>query len=853
MHAANQHGSAPPVGSTIGGAYRLVRFVGAGGMGAVYEAEGPQGRVAVKVLLHEALQTGGGEVFERFEREISVTGVLDSPHVVSLVDGGVDPVLGLPFMVMPLMIGMDLEQHIERHGPLHPIVAVRLVRQACRGVVVAHEGGVVHRDIKSANVFLDHDGDGRVTARVLDFGIAKWRDSGEDLTQTGTAFGTPHYMSPEQIKSSKHAGPQADLWSLAVTLYHALTGVVPFEETESITELMLSILNEPTPPLQAAAPWVDGGLARIVHGALLRDPDARCPSVADWARALEPFSVGADDVNGAMLVPLQPTVLEQRSVSVSAPVTWSELSAPAPGEVSATHFEDGDSVIRLEPDPLIGGTLGGRYAILRTLGSGGMGTVYEAVTPDGGRVAVKVLDPSRAGSAEAQKRFLREAKLAASIEHDNVVRVLDTGTDDQHGLPYIVMDLLVGYDLGDFVDRLGALSPEPAVRAFRQACAGLAAAHACDLVHRDIKLANLFLHQQPTGELVTKVCDFGLAKKIVADGQEDSATNLTRTGGVMGSPAYMSPEQAKSAKHVDRRTDVWSLGASLYQALAGIGMWHGKETVGEIIVAICTEPVPPIQDHAPWIPAGLAQVVHQAVVRDVSGRFATVDDLAAALVPFSGGSDQLVAGQLVAVSPDQRERTEARAMTGYATSLGGTNLPQDLAPPGRRFPGLYLAVGVALVAAASVGLWSQSQTEPAPLAAPAPDGVDVASAAASSSPSPSLSAASPKLLEVTVAVTPSTATVTVDGQARALDEGKLELQGTPGDSFEVIVTAAGKHQRTPVVITKNGTAMPQEITLAIGAGPTRPGGGPTGGQPISPAATASAQPKPGVAAEDQWR
>ena len=222
-------GEAPPLGTRVGAGYELVRFLGAGGMGAVYEAVAPGGqRVAVKVLLRAAVQAEQGEMVERFAREARVTAALQTPHVVPILDAGIDERSELPFMVMALLVGEDLASLLERIGPLQPTVAARVFRQAAAALVAAHAEGIVHRDIKPANIFLDQDPQGRITIRLLDFGIAKWRSRDAALTRTGTMLGTPHYMSPEQCQSFKHAGPKSDIWSLAISLYETLSGRLPW-------------------------------------------------------------------------------------------------------------------------------------------------------------------------------------------------------------------------------------------------------------------------------------------------------------------------------------------------------------------------------------------------------------------------------------------------------------------------------------------------------------------------------------------------------------------------------------------------------------------------------------------------
>src|SRR5580700_6132377 len=189
----------------IDGKYEVIRPLGAGGMGAVFEARNVQTSrsVAVKVIA-SALLAKGSDAAARFRREVRATSALVTPHVVTVLDAGTDGATGDPYIVMELLVGEDLKQLVQRLGPIQPDVALRIVAQACAGLRAAHEAGIIHRDIKSANLFLARGGDGDVTIKIVDFGIAKVvAGSGAggqstELTHTGSMLGSPRYMSPEQ-------------------------------------------------------------------------------------------------------------------------------------------------------------------------------------------------------------------------------------------------------------------------------------------------------------------------------------------------------------------------------------------------------------------------------------------------------------------------------------------------------------------------------------------------------------------------------------------------------------------------------------------------------------------------------
>jgi serine/threonine-protein kinase len=292
----------------VGERYELSRLLGSGAMGAVYEARGPSGdRVALKALFSAAEEDSpsAAERRARFLREAAVCATIDHPHVVPVLDHGIDPAHNLPFLVMPLLEGQDLAALLDRVGRLEPEIAVALIVQACEGLAAVHARGIVHRDVKPSNLFLENaSGSGRVVVKVTDFGLAKAYDAegasagaaaGKRgaLTATGRFMGTPQYVSPEQAVSAKHVDVRSDVFSLAMSLYHALAGAPAFAYVRSFMGLVLEITSREAPPLQDAAPWVAPSLARIVHAALLREPDARCPNVSEFALALD-MAVGID-------------------------------------------------------------------------------------------------------------------------------------------------------------------------------------------------------------------------------------------------------------------------------------------------------------------------------------------------------------------------------------------------------------------------------------------------------------------------------------------------------------------------------------------------------------------------------
>jgi eukaryotic-like serine/threonine-protein kinase len=305
--------------------------------------------------------------------------------------------------------------------------------------------------------------------------------------------------------------------------------------------------------------------------------------------------------------------------------------------------------------------LNGKYRLVRQMGAGGMGAVYEAEeVPGSRRVAVKVIstgDESRDRALVG--RFHREAKATMSIDTDHIVRVFDTGNDAASGQPFMVMEYLVGEDLAQAFRRLGPLPPDTALRIVAQACFGLEKAHAARVVHRDIKPANLFLAEREGGGLIVKVLDFGIAKIKMDQANITDSKSLTRTGSMVGSPLYMSPEQARGSKSIDHRADIWSMGVVLYQALTGRTPNQDIEALGELIIAICSELPRPVQELAPWVSPELATIVHRALRFEPADRFQTADEMLAALMTLLPNGSELTAEMLTPITDEAREHKAA--------------------------------------------------------------------------------------------------------------------------------------------------------------------------------------------------
>ncbi|AUX38398.1 MULTISPECIES: serine/threonine-protein kinase [Sorangium] len=502
---------------------------------------------------------------------------------------------------------------------------------------------------------------------------------------------------------------------------------------------------------------------------------------------------------------------------------------------------------------MLGQVLDGKYTIVRLLGQGGMGSVYEAIElVSDRRVAIKVIRAEKKLSDDLVRRFRREAKAAMAAASPHIAQVLDAGVEPATGAPYMAMEYLAGGDLEDLLRRLGPLPPDLALRIVGQACMGVQHAHGAGIVHRDIKPANLFLAHGHGGEIVVKVLDFGIAKIRTDPAYGIDTTGLTSSGTLLGSPVYMSPEQARGIKTIDHRTDIWSLGVVLYRALTGRTPHQGADAIGALILAICTRPPPLVQDLAPWVPAEVAFLCHTALRIEADGRFRSAEAMLhgiRALTPEGLGlREDMLAPLTEAERTAVAHRLDCATTQILSSPSAAANAQPDLPPrdtavasqalqaacpgearvnpaPGPVQPGatpreaggrirrmgalgaaLTLALGGAAVAAmalreagARAGARPEEQQHVAQSPAAQPEAVAPASVSS-----------------VAVRISPQDASVEVDGVRKDPNDGAIELTGALGTVRRVRLFKDGSELVEEVVITPQG-AQPGALELAAAA------------------------------------
>jgi serine/threonine-protein kinase len=330
---------------------------------------------------------------------------------------------------------------------------------------------------------------------------------------------------------------------------------------------------------------------------------------------------------------------------------------------------EGDSA-ELQGIPSSGQIIAGKFVVEQVLGVGGMGVVVSAKHAQlGQKVAIKFLRKDAAKSQEAVNRFLREARSAVGLQSAHVVRVMDVGVLDD-GMPYMVMEYLQGTDLNRVLEERKTLPAQEAVDYVLQGMEAIAEAHALGIVHRDLKPANLFLTRSPDGSPLVKVLDFGISK--AADTMRPQEQSLTSTSAIMGSPLYMSPEQLRSSKNVDVRTDVWALGVILYELLAGQPPFVA-DTVTGLCAKIAADPATPLRAVNPVISVSLDAVVMRCLEKDMAKRYPTVADLALALHPLASPEGKRAAERIARIGKPLETSGSYAASSGTPSAPGASS------------------------------------------------------------------------------------------------------------------------------------------------------------------------------------
>jgi serine/threonine-protein kinase len=373
-----------------------------------------------------------------------------------------------------------------------------------------------------------------------------------------------------------------------------------------------------------------------------------------------------------------------------------------------------------------GDVIAGKYEVLNLVGTGGMGYVVSARHLELGElVALKFLRREAQANEELAERFAREARAAARIKSEHVVRVFDVGTLPD-GVPFIVMEHLEGEDLGSVLERQGRLPIKTAVEYVMQACEGLASAHVNGVVHRDVKPENLFLTRQAGNIELIKILDFGISKVALGGLAGATRRQMIRTSMPMGSPIYMSPEQIRSSDTVDARTDIWSLGCVLFELLTEVTPFDAP-SVMQVGAAILEQEPTRLRSLLPDAPAELEAVILRCLNKDVSKRYTNVAELAVELYAFAPRRarifaercNSLLAGrplEILSTAPPPRETPKPARAEVAAVSHVARIEPSVPPAPAKANPWKGALIGLAVLGSAAAGYLTFRQVHEAPAA-----------------------------------------------------------------------------------------------------------------------------------------
>lgn len=587
------------------GKYRIQKQLGFGGMGAVYQAfdERLRRRVALKLMRVELARKPLDR--ERFLREARAAAQISSDHVVNIFEA--EEIDGIPYIALQFLQGTPLDEHLRMKGQPTLRDAIRIAIETARGLAIAHELGLVHRDIKPANLWLEAPS-GRV--KILDFGLAKPVLDAEaaELTPAGAVMGTPNYMAPEQGLGRPVDG-RADLFSLGGVLYRLCTGQLPFPRT-TYHAILIALATEEPVPVRDLNPAVPESLADLIRRLMSKSPADRPASAIVVIEELERILASENfETKTAPALP-QPAPDESHRTRI-APSRNDTAPLPPPGA----------------PDPVAGHPRKiSRFEIRGVLGTGAFGIVYRGFDPDLQREVAIKMPKNTHMSSEQVSAFLREARAAANIHHQNVCPVYEVGVDG--GRPFIVMHLVPNTLAKVLAGRKLPFVPRDAAAIVRKLALGVAAAHALDVSHRDLKPANVLVNDA-TREVL--IADFGLA--LLAD-----ETRVSIDGSVKGTPAYMAPEQADGEiEAIGPISDIHALGVMLYELMTGTLPFRGTSTDAVLSQVRTKMPKRP-SEVRPGIDPALDAICLKAMAKKPADRYPTAKDFVNALTDYLRGS-----------------------------------------------------------------------------------------------------------------------------------------------------------------------------------------------------------------------
>ena len=541
--------------------YKIERLIGRGGMAQVYYGQDTTLHRPVAIKVIDARNRDNPAYAERFVRESRAVAPWRHENIIQIYYAGDQD--GLFYFAMEYVDGVDLGKQLARYATsrqkMPQAEVLRIGSAVATALDYAHAQGVIHRDVKPANVLLARDG------RVIlsDFGLAMDVQQGS----LGEVFGSSQYIAPEQARRSSDAVPQSDLYSLGVILYQALTGVLPFDDPSPTTVALQHVTLDPPSP-RKINPELNKGTSSVLLKALSKDPADRYQTGADLIAALE---------------------RALRGVRQAATATQPSKKLKSTENLIGQQIDE--------------------YRLDLLLGQGGMARIYRGLDVRLNRyAAIKVIDAPHRADADYAARFRREAQAIAQLEHHHIVRLYRYG--EVSGLLYMAMQYVEGRDLQSVLaahrKQGEGLPPREISQIVREVCLALDYAHSRGVIHRDVKPSNIMIDE--SGHAI--LTDFGLAL----------LTEVGSRGEIFGSPYYIAPEQAISSANATAQSDLYALGIILYEIFTGQVPFDAASPLDIAMLHMTEAPRPPRQLR-PAISPQIEAVILKALAKEPRDRY----------------------------------------------------------------------------------------------------------------------------------------------------------------------------------------------------------------------------------------
>jgi serine/threonine protein kinase len=627
--SCNVENKVPPYGVIPGmkiGDFVVEKRLGMGGMGEVWLADQPgmQRNVALKILSPDF--TANSEFVARFMQEAKLAGKLIHPNIVTAHHAGKDN--NLYYLAISFVDGVELDELLKTEGIMNESKALPIIRNIAQSLKYAWDKfQILHRDIKPGNIMIDKDG----TAMLMDMGISKSLSENVSMTITGTMVGTPAYISPEQAKGEKDIDFRADMYSLGATLYFMVTGELPFE-AETAMATVSKHLTEDLPDCQELNPQITDSCKHLIEKMMAKKKDDRYLSWDELIKAV-------DDILSR----------KKTEIDFCCPKCTAALSIDAEFVNHTITCPNCNSEQVVPNFGIVPGMQIGDFVVEKKLGIGGMGEVWLADQPAMQRkVALKVLSPELSEDLDFSRRFMREAKMAGKLIHPNIITAYHAGIDNR--VRYLAISYIDGYVLCDLMKAEKTMDEKKALKIVYEI--GTALQYAWDkfnMLHRDIKPDNIMIDKDDTAMLM----DMGISKITTED------ASLTSIGTMVGTPAYISPEQATGDKDIDFRADLYSLGATLFQMLTDAFPFDADSGM-EIVSMQINEPLPDCRKINPAISKECKNLIDKMMMKDRYSRHASWKE-------FLDDIDKIMAGETLAKA--QKKNGILRLITVGAVAL----------------------------------------------------------------------------------------------------------------------------------------------------------------------------------------